>query len=48
MAMTVDYPAVDHVVHVIRDFSDARDGLPDLQRRWRDGTLVAPGTPETD
>jgi hypothetical protein len=22
------------------------DGLPDLQRRWREGTLVAPGKPE--
>ncbi len=24
------------------------DGLPDVQRRWRDGTLVTPGTPEKD
>ena len=24
------------------------DGLPDLQRRWRDGTLVAPGKPENN
>lgn len=25
-----------------------RDGLPDVQRRWREGTLVAPGKPEND
>lgn len=24
------------------------DGLPDVQRRWREGTLVTPGTPEKD